>query len=118
MHGPECCYLSGPSADEQEALTEHLPTINDDGVVVFDDRLVGKCSSRRTSSRHLKSSAHGAHTRWPMPSEWSAVTTGLRLGRVVRDARLPYLRNYCTTSVQLKMSSPRDGVKPITKTAN
>ena len=23
----------------------------------------------------------------------SAVTTGLRLGRVVRDARLPYLRN-------------------------
>ena len=36
---------------------------------------------------------HMVPMRWPVPSEWSAVTTGLRLGRVVRDARLPYLRN-------------------------
>ena len=72
-----------------------LAPSSDDGVVVVDDRLVGKCSSRRTVEPMLKTIAHGAHqpTRWPVPSEWSAVTTGLRLGRVVRDARLPYLRN-------------------------
>ena len=36
--------------------------------------------------------AHGAHAadaRWPGPSEGSAVLTGLRLGRVLRDARVP-----------------------------
>ena len=31
--------------------------------------------------------------RWPKPSEGSAVLTELRLGRVARDARVPYLRN-------------------------
>ena len=32
-------------------------------------------------------------SRWPEHSEGSAVLTELRLGRVARDARLPYLRN-------------------------
>ena len=69
-----------------------LAPSSDDGVVVVDDRLVGKCSSRRTSSR-CSNPSRMVPTRWPVPSEWSAVTTGLRLGRVVRDARLPlYLR--------------------------
>ena len=69
-----------------------LAPSSDDGVVVVDDRLVGKCSSRRTSSR-CSNPSRMVPTRWPVPSEWSAVITGLRLGRVVRDARLPYLRN-------------------------
>ena len=30
--------------------------------------------------------------RWLKPSEGSEVLTGLRLGRVGRDARVPYLR--------------------------
>ena len=69
-----------------------LAPSSDDGVVV-DDRLVGKCStSRRTSSR-CSNPSRMVPMRWPVPSEWSAGTTGLRLGRVVRDARLPYLRN-------------------------
>ena len=42
-------FLSGTSADEQEALTEPLPTINDDGVVVVDDRYVA--SVRRIHRR-------------------------------------------------------------------
>ena len=37
----------------------------------------------------LISIAHGAASRWPEPSEGSAVLTGLRLGRVLRDARVP-----------------------------
>ena len=69
-----------------------LAPSSDDGVVVVDDRLVGKCTSRRTSSR-CSNPSRMVPMRWPVPSEWSAVTTGLRLGRVVRDARLPYLRN-------------------------
>ena len=78
-----------------------LGTFHDDGVVVVDDRLVGKCSSRRTRraettnqvTSRCSNPSRMVPTRWPVPSEWSAVTTGLRLGRVVRDARLPYLRN-------------------------
>ena len=72
-----------------------LAPSSDDGVVVVDDRLVGKCSSRRTSSR-CSHASRMVPTRWPVPSEWSAVTTGLRLGRVVRDARLgPRLLPMC-----------------------
>ena len=71
-----------------------LAPSSDDGVVVVDNRLVGKCSSRRTSSR-CSNPSRMVPMRWPVPSEWSAVTTALRLGRVVRDARLPYLRNIC-----------------------
>ena len=55
-----------------------LAPSSDDGVVVVDDRLVGKCSSRRTSSR-CSNPSRMVPTRWPVPSEWSAVTTGLRL---------------------------------------
>ena len=69
-----------------------LAPSSDDGVVVVDDRLVGKCPSRRTSSR-CSNPSRMVPTQWPVPSEGSAVITGLRLGRVVRDARLPYLRN-------------------------
>ena len=77
-----------------------LAPSSDDGVVVVDDRLVGKCTSRRTSSR-CSNPSRMVPMRWPVPSEWSAVATGLRLGRVVRDARLPYLRNQtiCNTNV-------------------
>ena len=80
-----------------------LAPSSDDGVVVVDDRLVGKCSSRRTSSR-CSNPSRMVPTRWPVPSEWSAVTTGLRLGRVVRDARLPYLRNQTICNVNVQMT--------------
>ena len=60
-----------------------LAPSSDDGVVVVDDRLVGKCTSRRTSSR-CSNPSRMVPMRWPVPSEWSAVATGLRLalGRV------------------------------------
>ena len=68
-----------------------LGTFDDDGVVIVEHKLGGKCSSRRTSSRRSHVS-RVVPTRWPEPSDRSAVLTGLRLRRGVRDARLPYLR--------------------------
>ena len=87
-----------------------LGTLHDHAVVVVVDRLEVKSWSRalrvadRTATGEtvaFTSIAHGprggsgwcpARSRWPGPSEGSAVLTGLRLGRGVRDARLPYLR--------------------------
>ena len=83
-----------------------LAPSSDDGVVVVDDRLVGKCTSRRTSSR-CSNPSRMVPMRWPLPSEWSAVTTGLRLGRVVRDALVfpicgiePFVKWICNTNVR------------------
>ena len=41
----------------------------------------------------LKPIVHGAHAMARALRMVGGLTTGLRLGRVVRDARLPYLRN-------------------------
>ena len=72
-----------------------LHTLHDHAIVVVVDKLEG--SGRRVAHR----TGGVAHTsivnmvpsRWPVPSEGSAVLTELRLGRVARDARVPYLRN-------------------------
>ena len=74
-----------------------LAPSSDDGVVVVDNRLVLGCqvfvALAPVELLMLSNPSRMVPTRWPVPSEWSAVITGLRLGRVVRDARLPYLRN-------------------------
>ena len=78
-----------------------LGTLHNHAVVAVVDKLEVKCSSSRTSNwrSHPSSIVHGAQraassvpSRWPKPSEGSAVLTELRLGRVARDARVPYLR--------------------------
>ena len=70
-----------------------LHTLHDHAIVVVVDKLEG--SGRRVAHR---TGAH-IHREWcpadgpsPHPSEGSAVLTELRLGRVARDARVPYLR--------------------------
>ena len=68
-----------------------LRTFLDESVVVGVDRLEGKSSSRRTSNWRSHPSRMVPHRR-SEPSEASAVLTGLRLGRGVRDARVPYSR--------------------------
>ena len=76
-----------------------LGTLHNHAVVVVVDKLEVKCSSSRTSNvLVLTSIVHMVPSRWPKPSEGSAVLTELRLGRVARDARVPYLR-FCATYV-------------------
>ena len=69
-----------------------LGTLHNHAVVVVVDRLEVKSSSSRRSNCWRSHPSRMVPSRWPGPSEGSAVLTGLRLGRGVRDARLPYLR--------------------------
>ena len=66
-------------------------TLHTHAVVVVVDKLEVKCPSSRTSNWRSHPSCM-VPSRWPKPSEGSAVLTELRLGRVARDARVPYLR--------------------------
>ena len=68
-----------------------LGTLHNHAIVVVVDKLEVKCSSSRTSNWRSHPSCM-VPSRWPKPSEGSAVLTELRLGRVARDARVPYLR--------------------------
>ena len=68
-----------------------LGTLHNHAVVAVVDKLEVKCSSSRTSKWRSHPSCM-VPSRWPKPSEGSAVLTELRLGRVGRDARVPYLR--------------------------
>ena len=72
-----------------------LSTLHNHAVIVVVDKLEVKCSSSRTSNWRSHPSCMVPSrwlSRWPEPSEGSAVLTELRLGRVARDARVPYLR--------------------------
>ena len=70
-----------------------LGTLHNHAVVVVVDKLEVNCQVFVESHIVIENNDH-AHIlrRSPKPSEGSAVLTGLRLGRVGRDARVPYVR--------------------------
>ena len=68
-----------------------LGTLHNHAIVVFVDKLEGLVVVESTSNWRSYPSCM-VPSRWPEPSEGSAVLTELRLGRVARDARVPYLR--------------------------
>ena len=80
-----------------------LCTLHNHAVVVVVDKLEVKCSSSRTSNWRSHPSCM-VPSRWPTPSEGSAVLTELRLGRVARDARVPYLRFWAICIVNVRMT--------------
>ena len=92
----QCHALSAPvsnptGAQAQGGPRSMLSTLHNHAVVAVVDKLEVMCSSSRTSKWRSHPSCM-VPSRWPKPSEGSAVLTELRLGRVARDARVPYLR--------------------------
>ena len=96
--------LSAPSDHPSNGYTmwvhgSMLHTLHDHAIVVVVDKLEG--SGRRVTSRTSNWRSHPScmvPSRWPEPSEGSAVLTELRLGRVARDTRVHYLR-FCAICI-------------------
>ena len=87
--------VSNPTgAQAQGGPRSMLSTLHNHAVVAVVDKLEVMCSSSASRTSNWRSHPRSCMvpSRWPKPSEGSAVLTELRLGRVARDARVPYLR--------------------------